>query len=178
MEYDEELVDVVNEENEVIEKASRGEAHKKGLIHRALSVLVINSKGEILLQQRSANRSIHTLSWDLSTSEHVLSGETYEQAGVRSVKEELGVEVSVKRVNKTNLQKREYRVRGETVYEYEMVTMLVATHEGPFKIDPNEVDQVKFFSEKEIEKMIKNGTKFTPWFLDEWNFVKGYLSKF
>lgn len=177
MEYDEELVDIVSEKNEVVGKALRGEAHKKGLIHRALSVLILNSKGEILLQQRSANRSIHALSWDLSTSEHVLAGESYEEAAIRSAKEELGVEVEVKRVNKTNLQKRKYEVHGETVYEYEMVTMLVAAHEGPFKIDPNEVNKVEFFSIDEIENMVQRGEKFTPWFLDEWNFVKGYLDK-
>lgn len=172
MEFDEELVDIVDENNEVIGKAKRGEAHKKGLIHRALSVLVLNSNGQILLQQRSANRSIHALSWDLSTSEHVLSGETYEDAGKRSLKEELGVNAEVKRVNKPNLQKRKYELKNQTVYENEIVCMLITKHSGPFKLDPNEVNQVKFFSLEEVEELIKSSAKFTPWFLDEWENVK------
>lgn len=175
MEYDEELVDIVNEKNQVIRKTSRGQAHRRGLIHRALSVLLLNSKGQILLQQRSANRSIHPLSWDLSTSEHVLAGETYEEAGERSVKEELGVWVKVKRVSETSLQKREYILKGKIVYENEIVCMLIATHNGPFKLDPSEVNQVKFFSITEVEKMVSDKIKFTPWFLDEWENVKRVL---
>lgn len=175
MEYDEELIDIVDEKNVVTGKSTRGEAHKKGLIHRALSVLVLNSANQILLQQRSANRSIHPLSWDLSTSEHVLTGETYEQAGVRSVKEELGVRVKVKVAGKINLQRRQYKVAGKDIFENEMVVMLSSVHEGPFKLDPNEVNQVNFFYVEEIEKMVKKGTKFTPWFLDEWENVKKIL---
>lgn len=172
MEGDNEIVDIVSEGNKVIGQATRGEVHKKGLLHRALSVLVLNSNGEILLQQRSKNRSIHAMSWDLSASEHVLTGESYEVAAERSAREELGIEVKVKRVGKINLQKRKYKVRGETVYEYEMVTMLVGLHDGPFEIDPEEVNLVKYFSIEEIEKMIKEEIKFTPWFLYEWENVK------
>lgn len=175
MEGDSEIVDVVSEDNQVVGQATRGEVHKKGFIHRALSVLVINSKGQILLQQRSKKRSIHAMSWDLSASEHVLAGETYETAAKRSTREELGIEVEVKRVGKINLQKRKYKVRGETVYEYEMVTMLRGLHDGPFEIDPEEVNLVQYFSVNEIDEMIKKEVKFTPWFLYEWENVKKIL---
>lgn len=172
----EELVDIVNEENEVIGKAKRGEAHQKGLIHRALSVLIIHSGGKLLLQQRSKHTKVHPLSWDLSTSEHLLAGETYEIAGQRSVKEELGVEVIVNPVSKTSLQKRKYEFNEKTIYDNEIVMMLTGTHNGPFKIDPVEVNKVKFFTVEEIEKMILDGVQFTPWFLDEWENVKRVLS--
>lgn len=171
----EELVDIVNEKNEVVGKAKRGEAHSKGHIHRALSVLIIHSEGKVLLQQRSKHTKVHPLSWDLSISEHVLSGESYEDAGKRSVKEELGVEVEVKPVSKTSLQKRKYKFPEKVIYENEIVMMLAATHNGPFEIDTIEVSQVEFFSIEEIEAMIKNGVAFTPWFLDEWENVKRVL---
>ncbi len=175
MEYDGELIDIVSENNEVIGKATRGEAHRKGLIHRALSVLVISSKGELLLQQRSASRSIHALSWDLSTSEHVQSGEAFESAGERSLKEELGITANVIKASSPKLQKREYHLKSEMVYENEIVLSLTANHEGPFKPDPNEVAQVSFFSVDEIEKIIESGEKFTPWFIDEWENVKSLI---
>ncbi len=167
-----ELVDIVNELNEVIGTATRGEAHEKGYIHRALSVLVIHSSGKILLQQRSKYTKVHPLSWDLSTSEHVLAGESYETAGKRSVLEELGVEVDVRPVSKTSLQKRKYVFPEKIIYENEIVMMLSAVYDGPFKIDPTEVHDVKFFEVSEIEEMINSGEKFTPWFLDEWENVK------
>lgn len=188
----EELVDIVNELNEVIGTAKRGEAHRKGYIHRALSVLIIHSEGKVLLQQRSKHTKVHPLSWDLSTSEHVLKGESYEDAGKRSVKEELGVEVDVKPISKTSLQKRKYEFSDKRslrlrlkrslrpdgfkiIYENEIVMMLSGTHDGPFKVDPVEVNIVEFFSIDEIEKKIQKGDKFTPWFLDEWENVKKYL---
>ena len=173
---DHEIVDIVDKSNKVIGQASRSEAHKKGHIHRALSVLVLNSKGQILLQKRSSNKSVHPLSWDLSTSEHVLSGESYEDAGVRSVKEELGVEIVVGNPSDTSLQIRKYQVGGETVHEKEIVLMLTGSHEGPFVVDPGEVHSVEFFTVEEIEKMILEKESFTIWFLEEWENVKRVLS--
>lgn len=173
---EEEIVDIVDELNNVIGKSSRSEAHKLGHIHRALSVLIINSKGQILLQKRSANKSVHPLSWDLSTSEHVLSGESYEEAGIRSVKEELGVEVVVGNPSETSLQIRKYLVGDEVVYEKEIVLMLTGNHDGPFKVDPSEVDSVEFFAVEEIERMILEKESFTIWFLEEWGNVKKVVS--
>ena len=176
MEPVQELLDIVDENNKVIGQAMRGEAHKKGHIHRALSVLIINSKGQILLQQRSDKSKVHPLSWDLSTSEHVLAGESYADAGKRSLKEELGIDAEIEIVTKEVLQKREYEINGEKHLEYEIVLMLKGVHEGPFNIDPVEVFKVEFFSVEDIEKMKSSGVKFTPWFLDEWENVKKVLS--
>lgn len=172
---DEEIVDVVNEDNLVIGKSSRKDAHIKGHIHRALSVLILNSDGKILLQKRSKNKSVHPLSWDISTSEHLLAGESYEDAGVRSVKEELGVELEVKKVTEEKLQRRKYQLSQGQVLENEIVLILLGNHDGPFKIDPLEVDSVNFFSVEEIEEMIAGKEDFTIWFLDEWENVKNVI---
>lgn len=172
MQDDEEVVDIVDENNLVIGKSSRKEAHVKGHIHRALSVLVLNSKGQILLQKRSAGKSVHPLSWDLSTSEHVLAGESYEDAGVRSLKEELGVEGVVEKATSATLQIRKYEVGGQIVREKEIVLMLKSFHEGPFIVDTSEVHSAEFFSVEEIEEMIEENEDFTVWFLDEWENVK------
>ena len=176
MEPLQELLDIVDEDNQVTGQTTRGDAHKKGYIHRALSVLVLNSKGQILLQQRSDKSRVHPLSWDLSTSEHVLAGESYEDAARRSLKEELGIEADVERATTEVLQKREYEIRGEKHLEYEIVLMLKSRHEGPFNIDPQEVFKVGFFTIEEIEKMKNDGISFTPWFLDEWENVKRVAS--
>jgi isopentenyldiphosphate isomerase len=81
----------------------------------------------------------------------------------------------VKPVSKTSLQKRKYEFPEKTIYENEIVMMLSAVHNGPFKINPVEVEEVKFFEVPEIEEMIKNKEGFTPWFLDEWKNVKKLL---
>jgi isopentenyldiphosphate isomerase len=52
----EEIFDVVNERDEVIGHKSRAEVHRLGLLHRAVHVLVFNSRGQIFLQKRSMTK--------------------------------------------------------------------------------------------------------------------------
>ena len=48
----EEIFDVVNERDEVVGQAARSEVHRRKLKHRAVHVLVFNSRGEVFLQKR------------------------------------------------------------------------------------------------------------------------------
>ena len=52
----EEQVILVNEKDEPIGLMGKMEAHEKGLLHRAFSVFIFNSQGELLLQQRAASK--------------------------------------------------------------------------------------------------------------------------
>lgn len=177
MNAEEELLDIVDEQDQVIGKEKRKIVHQKGHIHRALSVIVLNSKNQILLQQRSPKRTISPLAWDLSTSEHVLAGESYEDAAKRSLKEELGIEGEVQRLRETILQKRKYELDEITIIENEQTGLFYTENEGPFNIDKEEVEQVKFFTIDEIDQMVKKGEKFTVWFLEEWESTKLRLQK-
>ena len=89
----EEIFDVVNEQDEVVGQALRREVHARGLWHRAVHVLVFNRKGEIFLQKRSLKKDNHPGVWDSSTSGHVDSGEDYDTAAVRELREEIGLEL-------------------------------------------------------------------------------------
>ncbi|MFN5346298.1 MAG: NUDIX hydrolase, partial [Bacteroidota bacterium] len=51
-----EMVILVNEQDEPIGLMEKMEAHEKGLLHRAFSILIFNSKGEMLLQQRALTK--------------------------------------------------------------------------------------------------------------------------
>ena len=53
----EEIFDVVNERDEVVGQAARREVHRRGLLHRAVHVLVFNSRGEVFLQKRSMKKN-------------------------------------------------------------------------------------------------------------------------
>lgn len=53
----EEYFDVLNEKGEYIGKTeTRAKCHKEGLWHKAVVVFIINSKEQVLLQKRSANK--------------------------------------------------------------------------------------------------------------------------
>src|SRR4051812_43883356 len=86
----EEVFDVVNELDEVIGQERRSVVHRTGLRHRAVHVLVFNSKGELFLQKRSMTKDTFPGAWDSSASGHLDTGEDYEACALRELGEELG----------------------------------------------------------------------------------------
>ena len=51
-----EKVILVDEQDKAIGAMDKMEAHRRGILHRAFSILIFNSKGEVLLQKRSKNK--------------------------------------------------------------------------------------------------------------------------
>ena len=66
------------------------EAHEKALLHRAFSVFVFNNKGELMLQQRAADKYHSPLLWTNTCCSHQRDGETNLEAGKRRLQEEMG----------------------------------------------------------------------------------------
>jgi len=88
---DDEIFDVVDAANRVTGQATRAEVHGRGLLHRAVHVLVFNRKGEVFLQRRSRFKDVHPGLWDTSAAGHLDAGEDYPEAAVRELAEELGI---------------------------------------------------------------------------------------
>src|SRR5688572_9929677 len=88
----EEIFDVVNERDEVIGRNTRSVVHRLGLRHRAVHVLVYNSKGAIFLQKRSMQKDTFPGAWDSSAAGHLDCGEDYDACAIREMREELGLE--------------------------------------------------------------------------------------
>ncbi len=89
---DGELLDVVDFDDRKIGTASRGEIHAKGLIHRAIHVILCNPQGQFLQQKRSQKKDRFPGWWDISVGGHVNSGELYQEAAHRECREEMGLE--------------------------------------------------------------------------------------
>lgn len=94
-----EYLDVIDENGNLTgEKVERNVAHGKGLRHRVSHVwLFRHKKGnlQVLLQQRSHYTEAFPDCFDISSAGHVLSGESFEQAAIRELKEELGVDARI-----------------------------------------------------------------------------------
>jgi isopentenyldiphosphate isomerase len=86
-----ELLDVVNDNDEVIAVQRRADIHARGLMHRAVHILLFNSRGELFLQKRSMSKDEQPGKWDSSAAGHVDSGEDYLDCAHREIGEELGV---------------------------------------------------------------------------------------
>ena len=94
MQAQEEYLDLVDENDNVIGKKRRSEVYAEGLSNfRVVNAFIINSKGEIWIPRRSANKRIFPLCLDMSMGGHVESGETYEDTLKREIWEELNLDI-------------------------------------------------------------------------------------
>jgi 16S rRNA (adenine1518-N6/adenine1519-N6)-dimethyltransferase len=130
----EEIFDVVNERDEVVGQNTRSEVHRLGLKHRAVHVLVFNSRGEVFLQKRSLRKDRQPGLWDSSASGHVDSGETYEACAARELREEIGLDA------RTPLQPL-FKLPACAETDQEHVWVYRHEAEGPFALDPEEIER-------------------------------------
>ena len=135
----EEILDVVDNHDEVIGQQPRGEIHRLKLKHRAVHVLVFNSRNELFLQKRSMKKDCFPGAWDSSASGHLASGESYDSCAVRELGEEIGLEPATP-------PERLFKVVAcpETGQEFVWVYRCVA--EGPFRLDPEEIERGGWFA--------------------------------
>ncbi len=89
-----ELIDIVDKKGNPTGKTElKSVIHRKGYYHHTAHIWFYTKKGEILLSQRSAQKVICPLMWDVSVAGHIDAGETIKQAAVREIKEEISVTV-------------------------------------------------------------------------------------
>ena len=77
----EEEVVLVDEENGVLGYMGKLEAHKQGLLHRAISIIIFNSKKEMLIQQRAFTKYHWAGIWSNTCCSHPRREETFHQGG-------------------------------------------------------------------------------------------------
>jgi isopentenyl-diphosphate delta-isomerase type 1 len=156
-----EMLDILDEQGEKTGKVrSYEDAHQFGLVHRAVHVWIINSRNEILIQKRQKNRRAYPSHWDISSAGHVSAGETSLPAARREVKEELGLDFS-----DADFQflctLEEHITLNEGTYvnnEFDDVFVVhVHTPTADIKIDPDEVDQIRWITIPDFEKWTQDG---------------------
>ena len=150
----EEWFDVVNDRDEVVGRATRREVHARGLLHRAVHVLVFDQAGRIFLQKRSMKKDMSPGLWDSSCSGHLDSGEDYDAAATRELGEEIGVFGAHSTGSGPAKLERWFRLeaREETAQEFCWVYRL--RHNGPFVLHPDEIDTGEWLAPAELDRRI------------------------
>lgn len=157
----EEQVVLVSEKDEILGVMDKMQAHENGILHRAFSVFLFNDKGEMLLQKRAADKYHSPNQWTNAVCSHPRMGETYMEAAKRRLKEELGIETPITyRFN--FLYKADV---GQNLWEHELDHVFTGNFEGEFKLNEDEVSEVRYISIDELDKeMSANPENFTEWF--------------
>ncbi len=151
---DDEWFDLVNEKGEVIGKAPRTICHSsKGYLHPVVHLHIIDDKDRIFLQKRSKNKEIQPGKWDTAVGGHIKSGEDVKAALQRESFEELGLREFEAQLVSTYIW--------ESDIESEFVYMFVSRYKGIITINPEEIEDGKFWRIKKIKENLEKDV-FTP----------------
>ncbi|NYZ78458.1 NUDIX domain-containing protein [Candidatus Micrarchaeota archaeon] len=162
-----EIIDVVDENDNIIGRASRVACHiDNSLIHRGVMLLLFDSTNRVFLTQRGENKSEFPGALDASVAGHVRSGESYEQRAERELQEELGVSgVELKKVGKFNcFTASERAIEGVFACKFDGELVLGEAASG------------KFYTLKEAGDAIAFGNA-TPWLEGGWKLFKQFWLK-
>lgn len=130
------------------------------MLHRAFSVLVFNSKGEMLLQQRSPGKYHSGGLWSNACCSHPRPGESVEVAARRRLEEEMGFTCDVEPVFSFK-----YRVQLGALWEHELDHVLVGRYDGPPEPNAAEVGSWKWVDMDQLKADIEaHPERYTYWF--------------
>jgi isopentenyl-diphosphate delta-isomerase len=137
------------------------EAHEKGALHRALSVLIINSKKEILLQRRALGKYHSPGLWTNTCCSHPYPGEDPNEAAKRRLQEEMGMSSEL-----TFLFKFQYKCDFENgLIEHELDHVFIGKTDDTPHLNTDEAMAFKWMSIENLEQdMLSYPENYTFWF--------------
>ena len=156
-----EKVILVDERDNIVGTMEKLEAHKKGLLHRAFSILLFNSRGELLLQKRAASKYHSAGLWTNACCSHPLPEESMEHATRRKLLQEMGIDLQPEYAYKFI-----YKARLDNdLTEHELDHVFTAVFDGPPVINTDEVEAWKYIDIVSLKQDIaENPEHYTFWF--------------
>ena len=157
----EEYVILVDEQDTPIGLMEKQAAHVTPHLHRAFSVFVFNSKGELLLQQRALSKYHSPGLWTNTCCSHPRDGETVTEAASRRLMEEMGMQCELREVY-TFIYKAPV---GQGLTEHEFDHVLIGRSDAIPNINAEEVASWKYMNLNDLEKDIElHPEHYTEWF--------------
>jgi isopentenyl-diphosphate delta-isomerase len=165
-----EYVVLVNEEDTPTGTMEKMEAHKKGALHRAFSIFIFNSKGELLLQQRALDKYHSPGLWTNTCCSHPRHGEAVLDAAHRRLAEEMGMQCSLEYHFKF-LYKAQFE---NGLIEHELDHVFFGNSDALPELNPAEVAAYRYIGMDLLEKELNEAPeKYSPWLRISFDQVKG-----
>ena len=174
MSQEEQMIVLVDEADNEVGIMEKMEVHQKGLLHRAFSVFIFNSKDEMLLQRRSISKYHSGGLWTNACCSHPYPGEAVSDAAKRRLNEEMGftteLDFAFSFTYNAQLDK------GLTEYEFDHV--YVGRYEGAINLNFREAGDYCYMSMEDLRKVLKeHPLKYTAWFHIAFPMLEEYLMK-
>lgn len=152
---------LVDANDQAIGTMEKMEAHRKALLHRAISVFIFNEKGEWLLQQRTHEKYHSKGLWTNTSCSHPSPGEDSLAAANRRLCEEMGMKAELKEIFSFTYQQE--LENGLTEHEFDHV--FVGHSDDIPQLNPDEVMDYKYMSTSDLlSDVAKHPKQYTAWF--------------
>ncbi|MGL4993413.1 MAG: isopentenyl-diphosphate Delta-isomerase [Bacteroidales bacterium] len=157
----EDNVVVVNSDDIVVSLCPKTEAHKRGVLHRAVSVFVINSNGEWLIQRRALEKYHSPGLWSNTCCTHPLPDESYHSAALRALKKEMGMYCEI-----NYLFDFIYKAKLEgDMIEHELDHLFIGFSDKLPIVNTDEVCEYRYIHPDELRSSIISSPEiYTEWF--------------
>ena len=156
-----EYVILVTKDDKPLGTMEKMEAHDQAKLHRAFSVFIFNSQGELLLQQRASHKYHSPLLWTNTVCSHPRQGEKTDEAAHRRIVEEMGFDCDFKEAFSFV-----YKAKvGQGLTEHEFDHVFIGVSDEKPTPNPDEVGNWKYINLEILEKDIENNPdNYTVWF--------------
>jgi len=163
MKQKKDLLILIDKQDNILGFEEKRKCHLgEGKTHRAFSIFILNEKNEILIQKRAKGKMLWPGFWANTCCSHPRKGEGYAEAVQRRLKEEMGIQASLKFVFKFYYQAKYKNIGSEN----ELCSVFTGKYENDLiQPNPEEIEEWKWIKISELKKDIKkNPNIYAPWF--------------
>ncbi|EGG14515.1 hypothetical protein DFA_12291 [Cavenderia fasciculata] len=155
-----EYIDVMNEDGTPTGTSlPRSEIHRLGIWHKVIHVWLVDCNGDVLIQQRAANKESFASMWDISCAGHIEAGMNSRDSAIKELSEELSVHLN----NQEQLEylftsKKKFVLHNGKYLDNEIADVYLLTYDQPidvksYKLQVEEVQGVKLIKHSELRDM-------------------------
>ena len=156
-----EQVILVDEKDYPVGAMEKMEVHRKGLLHRAISVFIFNTQGKWLLQRRALSKYHSAGLWSNTCCSHPYPGESNLEAARRRLRQEMGITSSLHEIFSFTY----FAQLDNSLIEHEFDHVFVGVTDELPRPAPEEVMDYEYLDTEELMKKVHEyPDQFTIWF--------------